>query len=138
MRYQTIHHIIIQESNMIRYLLVVVGMTLFLSIGASAGEEAKKPAHNEKVVVVITHEVKEYSAWRKVFDADESNRKLGGFKVSGVYADVKNPNMVTIIGEFPNVAAVDAFVSSPKLKEAMEKGGVVGKPDVKVLTATQK
>jgi quinol monooxygenase YgiN len=59
-------------------------------------------------------------------------------KVWGVYADVKNPNMITIIGTFPSAAALEGFVSSPKLKEAMDKGGVMGKPDVKVLTATAK
>jgi quinol monooxygenase YgiN len=123
---------------MIRNLFFVVGMTLFLSFGASAQEATKKPAHHGKVVVIIAHEVKEYSAWRKGYDADEPNRKQAGFKVSGVYADVNNPNMVTIIGEFPSAATAEAFSTSPKLKEVMEKAGVVGKPDVKVLTATQK
>ena len=123
---------------MIRYLFFVVGMTLCLSIGTSAQEATKKPAHHEKVVVIITHEVKEYNAWRKGYDADEPNRKQAEFKVSGVYADVSNPNMVTIIGEFPSAAAADAFSTSPKLKEVMEKAGVVGKPEVKVLTAMHK
>jgi hypothetical protein len=51
---------------------------------------------------------------------------------------VKKPKWVTIIGTFPNAGAVDAFMSSPKLKEAMENAGVIGKPDVKVLTAGAK
>jgi quinol monooxygenase YgiN len=123
---------------MFRNLLVVTALMLCLSIGALAQEEMKKPAHHEKVVVIVTHEVKDYSAWRKGYDADESNRKSGGFKVWGVYADAKNPNMVTIIGEFPNAAAADAFTNSPKLKEVMEKAGVVSKPDIKVLTPKQK
>ena len=123
---------------MIRSLFFVVGMALCLSIGTSAQEAPKKPAHHEKVVVIITHEVKEYSSWRKGYDADEPNRKQAGFNVSGVYTDVRNPNMVTIIGEFTSAAAVDAFMTSPKLKEVMEKAGVVNKPDVKVLTAKQK
>lgn len=123
---------------MIRNVLFVIGLTLCLSIGALAQEAMKKPAQHEKVVLIVTHEVKDYSAWRKGYDADEPNRKSAGFKVSGVYADVKNPNMITIIGEFPNAAAADAFTKSPKLKEAMEKAGVIGKPDIKVLTAKQK
>jgi quinol monooxygenase YgiN len=123
---------------MIRYLSFIVGMTLCLSIGASAQEAAKKPAPAGKVVVIVTHEVKEYGAWRKGYDADESNRKQAGFKVWSVYTDVKNPNMVSIIGEFPSAAAAEAFSTSPKLKEAMEKAGVVSKPEVKVLTAMQK
>jgi quinol monooxygenase YgiN len=98
----------------------------------------KGTAKSGTVTVIITHEVKEYASWRKVYDADETNRRAAGMKVWGVYADVKNPNMITIIGTFPSAAALEGFVSSPKLKEAMDKGGVMGKPDVKVLTATAK
>jgi quinol monooxygenase YgiN len=90
------------------------------------------------VTVVITHEVKNYASWRKGYDADESNRNKAGFRVSGVYADLKNPNMVTVIGEFPSAAAAEAFAASPKLKEAMEKSGVIGKPEVKILTVAPK
>jgi quinol monooxygenase YgiN len=121
-----------------KYLFLVVAMTLFLAVGVSAQEAMKMPAQGGKVEVIVTHEVKDYSTWRKGFDADASNRKNAGFKVMGVYADVNNPNLVSIIGEFPNAAAAEAFTSSPKLKEVMEKAGVVGKPEVKVLTAKPK
>jgi hypothetical protein len=123
---------------MVKNLMLVVALVLCLAAGVMAHGTAKKPVHGGKVTVVITHEVKDYAEWRKVYDADEPNRKAGGFKVSGVYADANNPNMVTIIGEFPSVDAVNAFVSSPKLKEAMDASGVVGKPDVKILKAVKK
>jgi quinol monooxygenase YgiN len=119
-------------------LFLVVAMTLCLAMGASAQEAMKKPAPGGKVVVVVTHEVKDYDSWRKGYNADELNRKNVGFKVWSVYADVNNPNMVSVIGEFPSAAAAEAFSTSPKLKEVMEKAGVVGKPDVKVLTAKPK
>jgi len=123
---------------MVRNLFLAAAMTFCLVAGASAQEEMKNPAHSGKVTVVVTHEVKDYASWRKAYDADASNRKAAGFKVSGVYADVNNPNLVSIVGEFSNAAAADAFMANPKLKEAMEKGGVVGKPEVKVLVAKPK
>lgn len=126
------------EDQMARYLFFVIAMTLCLAVGASAQEAMKMQARGGKVVVIVTHEVKDYSSWRKGYDADEPNRKKAGFKVSGVYADVNNPNMVSIVGEFPNAAAAEAFTSSPKLKEVMEKAGVIGKPDVKMLTVAPK
>jgi hypothetical protein len=46
--------------------------------------------------------------------------------------------MVSVIGEFPSAAAADAFTTNPKLKEIMEKAGVVGKPDVKILAIASK
>ncbi len=83
--------------------------------------------------VIITHEVKNYSEWRKVYDADEVNRTKAGFKTSGEYRAVDNPNMVTIIGEVPSVEAISKFMANPDLKVAMEKGGVLGMPDVRIL-----
>jgi quinol monooxygenase YgiN len=106
--------------------------------GSAMQEMKKEPAKSGTVTVIVTHEVKEYTSWRKVYDADEPNRKMMGFKVWGVYRDAKSPNWVSIIGTFPNAGAVDAFMASPKLKEAMENAGVLGKPDVKVLTAAAK
>jgi hypothetical protein len=128
-------------------LLSVLCMVLFVAIG-SFGQDMKKETANPDmkkdaarkgpVTVIVTHAVKEYASWRKVYDADEPNRKTMGFKVWGVYADAKDPNLVTIIGTFPTAAAVDGFMSSPKLKDAMESAGVIGKPDVKVLAAMAK
>jgi hypothetical protein len=120
---------------MFRRVPVVVAMMLCLSVGASAQEATKKSAPGGKVMMIVTHEVKDYTAWRKVYDADDLNRKRAGFKESGIYTDVKNPNMVSVVGVFPSAAAAEVFVSNPKLKEVMEKGGVIGKPEVKLLTA---
>ena len=123
---------------MLKYTLALVCLLLFVSAGSLAQDMKKGTAKSGTVTVIITHEVKEYASWRKVYDADETNRRAAGMKVWGVYADVKNPNIISIIGTFPSAAALEGFVSSPKLKEAMDKGGVMGKPDVKVLTATAK
>jgi hypothetical protein len=84
--------------------------------------------------VIVSHEVKNYSAWRKVYDADEVNRSKAGFKTIGEYQSVDNPNLVTIIGETPSAEAIMKFMSNPELKVAMEQGGVIGQPDVKILS----
>jgi hypothetical protein len=86
------------------------------------------------VTVIISHECKNYSDWRKVFDADESNRLKAGFKSTGVYHSVDNANKITIIGEAPSVEAIKGFMANPELKLAMEKGGVISLPEVKILS----
>ena len=102
--------------------------------------ETEKPYEQENinskkmVTVIISHECKNYSVWRKVFDADEVNRSKAGFKSTGVYHSVDNANKITIIGEAPSVEAINGFMSNPELKVAMEKGGVIGMPDVKILS----
>ena len=85
------------------------------------------------VTVIISHECKNYSDWKKAFDADEVNRLKVGFKIAGVYHSVDNANKITIIGEAPSVEAINGFMTNPALKAAMEKGGVIGMPDVKIL-----
>ena len=84
--------------------------------------------------VIISHEVKNYSDWKKVYDADEVNRSKAGLKVTGLYHSVDNPNKITLVGEAPSVDAVNKFMPNPELKAAMEKGGVLGIPDVKLLS----
>lgn len=132
------HSTITKECTMVRPLALVAAMTLCLVVGLSAQETMKAPAHVGKVMVIVTHAVKDYAVWRKGFDADEGNRQKAGFKVSGVYADVTNPNLVSIVGEFPSAAAANAFITNPKLKEIMDKAGVVSKPEVKVLAVAPK
>ena len=85
------------------------------------------------VTVIISHECKNYSDWRKVFDADEANRSKAGFKIMGVYHSVDNANKITIIGEAPSVEAINGFMANPELRLTMERGGVIGMPDVKIL-----
>ncbi len=118
---------------MSKQLLILACFVLFIATASSMSAAEKNSAMGGKVTVVVTHEVKDYASWRKAYNMDASNRKASGFQVLGVYTDVKNPNMVTVIGNFASAAAADSFMVNPKLKEAMEKGGVIGKPDVKVL-----
>jgi len=85
------------------------------------------------VTVIISHECKNYSGWKKVFDEDEVNRLNAGVKSTGVYHSFDNPYKITIINEVPSIEAINGFMSNPALKAAMEKGGVIGMPEVKIL-----
>jgi len=38
------------------------------------------------------------------------------------------------VGEAPSVEAIKTFMANPELKAAMESGGVIGMPDVKILS----
>ena len=85
------------------------------------------------VTTILTHEVKNYSDWKKVFDGDAANRSANGVSVQGVYQSVDNPNLVTVITEVPSVEAIQGFMASPDLQAAMEQAGVIGMPEVKIL-----
>ncbi len=86
------------------------------------------------VTTILTHEVKDFTEWKKGFDADGANRSQMGVKVTGVYQSVENPNMVTVITEVPSVGAIKGFMANPELKAVMEKAGVIGAPEIKILS----
>jgi hypothetical protein len=89
---------------------------------------------NKMTTVIISHEVKNFADWKKVYDADEVNRSKAGLKITSLYKSVDNSNMITLVGEAPSVDAVKSFMANPELKAAMEKGGVLGMPDVRMLS----
>ena len=93
-----------------------------------------QPADAAGVRMFVRHEVTEYAAWRKGYDAfDAARRKLG---VSGqaVYQSVDNPNDVTVTHDFKTADKAKAFMTSAELKAAMEKAGVKGTPQIWITT----
>ena len=80
-------------------------------------------------VVEISHTIKDYAVWKKAFDADEFNRKVSGLNFIVIGRSNENPNNVTVVLHASDVAKAKTFSASPKLKEVMEKNGVVTKPE---------
>ena len=85
------------------------------------------------VTVIVQHEVKDFSDWKKVFDADEPNRSQAGVKQIGLYTSVKNPNDVTMIFEAPNAELFDKMMSDPSRQEDIKKAGVISIPNATIL-----
>jgi hypothetical protein len=83
--------------------------------------------------VILSHVVRDYAEWRKAYDSDEKNRAASGMVITGVYRASENPNHITVIGEIASAEAIKAFMSNPDLKAAMERGGVISVPEVKIL-----
>ncbi len=85
------------------------------------------------VNVFLSHQVADFESWLKGFNAAEALRAKYGVKTIGIYNGVEKSTDVTVITEFPNMDAVNGFLSSPELKADMEKAGVVGVPELKIL-----
>jgi hypothetical protein len=83
--------------------------------------------------VMIMHEVKDYDAWKVVFDADDSNRREFGLSDRALLRGVDNPNMVYIVFAFENEEKARAMVSSEELKNKMAEAGVIGAPDIQFI-----
>ena len=68
------------------------------------------------VRVYIHHEVTDYSAWRKVYDAFAGTQRKLGVTRKAVYQSVENPNDVTVTHDFKTKEKAKAFMSAPEVK----------------------
>lgn len=83
--------------------------------------------------LVIRHTVADYSKWKPFFDADSTNRNAAGMHLIGVARGIEDQNDVEIPFMIDDVQKVKAFVSDPKLKDIMQKGGVNSAPNFKFI-----
>jgi len=83
--------------------------------------------------ILIQHKVKDYTAWKKVFDANAAMRTAGGELSHQIYRDVNDPNQLTVINNWTSLADAEKFVQSPELKTAMAQAGVEGPPHITFL-----
>ncbi len=74
------------------------------------------------------HQVTDYEAWRKVYDAFD--REALGVRQHAVYQGVADANDVTVWHDFDDRATAEAFASSEDLKAAMAEAGVVSSPNI--------
>jgi len=102
-----------------------------LSLAFKYGESGKN------VTIITTIEVKDFTEFKKGFDAGAPIREKGNIKVVDMYQSVDNKNMVTVIEEAASAEAAKQFFSNPDMKAAMEKTGVISKPEVKILNKVQ-
>ena len=103
---------------------------LVASMASKAQAEALGP-----VIAVISHPVKDYAAWRVVYDSAEPIRQKAGVTGAEVFHDAKDPLMIVVIHRFPSLEAAQAFLGNPGLKEAMVKSGVTAAPTVVLAVA---
>lgn len=84
---------------------------------------------NGKVIMIVSIEVKNFTEWKKMFDAGAPIREKAGIKVVSVCSSVENENNVVVIEEAENVKVATDFLALLKSKQ---KDGDMTKLDVKM------
>jgi hypothetical protein len=72
-----------------QFVITAIGIVL---IGCWAVASAA-----DTVVIIISHEVSDFSAWKKRFDAGKGNREKAGLTERYVMRDVDKPNFVIVV-----------------------------------------
>lgn len=88
------------------------------------------------VYIHVRHSVEDYARWREGFDNHAPARQAGGATDEAyVMRNVDDPNEITVILGWSDLEKARAFTQSASLKEAMQKAGVTGPPEVRFLEA---
>jgi ribosomal protein L35AE/L33A len=85
------------------------------------------------LILQIEHEVLNFDAWKKAFEADPVNRKKSGVLGYKVFQKAENPNYVIVHLEFDNLKeAEDTLTALRKLWENVE-GKITISPQTTIL-----
>ena len=84
------------------------------------------------MVVRVTHHVRDYDAWKQVFDEHRAVREEHGATGHIIYRSLDDPNLVTVVNAFPSAEAARAFTADPSLPEAMHRAGVDSDPHIEM------
>jgi hypothetical protein len=87
------------------------------------------------ITLLSSFEVRDFDAWKLVFDADASHRQQAGIITKSEFRSVGNQNIVAIISEVPSVTAVRAFYDLHAEKVKLQASGVISEVQMRVLTA---
>lgn len=74
--------------------------------------------------VLIIHEVADYDAWKKVFDAAAGIRREAGERSYQVLRYAGQPNKIVHFSAWTSLEAAKAFFESPRLVQIRKDAGV--------------
>ena len=80
--------------------------------------------------VLANHRVKDYQAWKSVFDNFIDFRRASGEKSYRILHPANDTNNLTIIFEWDSLENAEKFMNSTKLKSTMHEAGVIDAPNI--------
>jgi hypothetical protein len=85
-------------------------------------------------MMVVTHKVANFAKWKASYDAHDSMRLASGVHSYVIARGVDDTNMVMVATKVDDLTKAKAFAKNPSLKQTMQKGGVIGVPDIQFTT----
>lgn len=79
---------------------------------------------------VVLHHVKDYGAWREVYDSVADLQKEGGVIEESVYRSKDDPDNVLVLHRFSTIQEAEDFFANPDLRDAIQRSGVEGQPRI--------
>ncbi len=82
---------------------------------------------------LVRSTVEDFAKWKAVYDEHASVRRAAGSIGAQVFQNAETPNQVTVLIEWDSLENAHKFVQSQDLRDAMERAGVIGPPDISFL-----
>lgn len=89
-----------------------------------------------QTMAIITHKVADFAKWLPAYEAHDSARLANGLHNYVIGRGIEDTNMVMVALKADDAAKAKAFSKDPGLKQAMQKAGVKGAPNISIVTAT--
>jgi len=80
--------------------------------------------------LLIRHTVADYALWKPFFDAQGNTRRANGSKGGQIFRSADDSHEVLILLEWDDLERARLFVDSDDLREAMDRAGVIDRPDI--------
>ena len=82
------------------------------------------------VYMLVQHSVQDYEAWKSVFDSVGDLRRRNGEKSYQILRQENGSNKLVALFEWDSLDNARKYAASTELKEAMQRAGVTGKPEI--------
>jgi hypothetical protein len=93
-------------------------------------------APSTATVMVVKHKVANFNKWMASYDEHDSMRVSAGLHNFVIGRGIPDSNMVMVAVKVDDTAKAKAFAKDPSLKKAMQKGGVIGSPNIMIYNTT--
>ena len=87
-------------------------------------------------MLVVRHKVANFNKWLASYEAHDSMRLASGVHSYVIGRGAKDSNLVQVALKVDDINKAKAFAKNPSLKQAMQKGGVIGAPTINFTTMT--
>ena len=77
------------------------------------------------IYLYVNHKVKDFTLWKPYFDRDEEERLKSGIELNKLFCSANDCNDVHILFEVPSREKAQKFFENHRLKEMMQKAGVI-------------
>ncbi len=82
------------------------------------------------MIVLVNQKIADFNAWKKVFVADQDERRAAGISGHRVFAVLGRPASIVMSFEVADPNKASTYFTSAAFQAAMRRAGGLGEPDI--------